>query len=252
MLRLVGMIYGLACYAIGVASLLLLIFAANNHMGIFGSEELLSLNMDTPNGTPSQMPLIVNIGLLLLFGVQHSVMARPGFKAMITRLLPDNWERSTYVLATGIVTIALVQYWQPMAGTIWQVQNESARLAINVVFYFGWAITFIATFLLNHFHLFGLQQSFKTNDPEAGSKEFKTPFLYSIVRHPIQTGVFIAMISTPDMTMSRAVLAAGMLVYMFIGLKYEERDLISEFGETYTDYIKRVPGVIPFLKGSGK
>jgi len=245
MLRLIGMLYGSICYILGVLSLVAFIFFANNHMSIFGVEALNSLNIDVLNTAPASSPLLINIGLLLLFSIQHSVMARPAFKAKLTKIIPASWERSTYVLATAIVLLAIVQYWQPMIGSLWHVENESGRLALTILYYFGWTVTFLATYMLNHFHLFGLQQSFKSHDPDAGTKEFKTPLFYKIVRHPIQTGVVIAMIATPDMTYSRAVLAVGMIVYIVIGLIYEERDLIAEFGDTYRDYKKRVPSVIP-------
>jgi len=251
MMRIIGMLYGLICYLLGVFSLVLFIFVANNHIGIFGIDSLLSLNIDQLNGSPSLYPIAVNIGLLALFGIQHSVMARPGFKTLLARILPTTWERSTYVLATAIVVIALVQYWQPITGSLWHIENEGARTALNTLFYIGWLITFLATYMLNHNHLFGLQQSFKSTDPDAGAKEFKTPLFYRFVRHPIQTGVVIAMLATPDMTMGRAMLAAGMIIYIVIGLYFEERDLIAEFGDTYRDYKKRVPAVLPFMKGRG-
>ena len=244
-MRIIGMLYGLLSYLLGMLSLIVFVFAANNHMGIFGIETLLPLNIDQFNGAPSSYPLLVNIGLLVLFGLQHSIMARPGFKAKLVAILPASLERSTYVLATAIVTIALVQYWQPMAGSLWHVENEIGRQILNILFYTGWLITFLATYMLNHYHLFGLQQSFRSNDPDAGSKEFKTPFFYKFVRHPIQTGVAIAMLAAPDMTAGRALLAAGMLLYIAIGLYFEERDLITEFGDTYRDYKKRVPALFP-------
>ena len=244
-MRIIGMMYGLLSYLLGIFSLIILIFAANNHMGIFDVETLLPLNIDQFNGAPSRYPLLLNIGLLALFGLQHSIMARPGFKAKLVAVLPASLERSTYVLATAIVIIALVQYWQPMAGSLWHVENELGRQILNILFYTGWLITFLATYMLNHFHLFGLQQSFRSHDPDAGSKEFKTPLFYKLVRHPIQTGVAIAMLATPDMTTGRAVLAAGMLLYIAIGLYFEERDLITEFGDTYRDYKTRVPSLFP-------
>jgi protein-S-isoprenylcysteine O-methyltransferase Ste14 len=250
MIKLIGMLYGLVCYILGVASLVLIILFANNHMGVLGMESLTSLNISEPNGPPLGNPVLINIGLLLLFSIQHTVMARPGFKAVLTKVLPESWERSTYVLATAIVILALVQYWQPMNASIWSVQNETARIAINIVFYLGWVVTLLATYMINHFHLFGLQQSFKPGDPDSGSKEFRTPMFYQFVRHPIQTGVVIGMIAAPDMTTGRALLAVGMFIYIAVGLYYEERDLIAEFGDTYRDYKKRVPGVIPFLKRS--
>ena len=251
-MRIFGMLYGLVSYFLGIISLILFIFAANSHFGIFGIEALVPLSIDQNYGPSIGSPLVTNIALIVLFGLQHSIMARPAFKEKLTAFLPRSMERSTYVLATAIVTITLVVFWQPMAGSLWRIEGENGRLALNVVFYFGWMVTFLATYMLNHFHLFGLQQSFKSHDPDAGAKEFKTPLFYKLVRHPIQTGVAIAMLATPDMTTDRAVLALGMLIYIFVGLHYEERDLIAEFGDTYRDYKKRVPALIPFIRlGSG-
>ena len=248
-MRILGMLYGLTCYFLGIFSLVLFIFAANNHFGIFGLEALLPLNIDQNYGSLIESPLATNIALLALFGLQHSVMARPAFKEKLTAFLPASIERSTYVLATALVTILLVIFWQPMDGGLWHIENENGRLVLNILFYFGWLVTFLATYMLNHFHLFGLQQSFKSEDPDAGAKEFKTPLFYKLVRHPIQTGVVIAMLATPDMTTGRAILALGMLIYIAIGLHYEERDLIAEFGDTYRDYKKRVPALLPSFRG---
>jgi protein-S-isoprenylcysteine O-methyltransferase Ste14 len=245
------MLYGLLCYLVSLMGLSLFVLFANNHVGVLGIEGWTSLNIDQLNGPPADYPLLINLGLLLLFGLQHSVMARPSFKAALTRLIPASWERSTYVLATSVVLLAMVQYWQPMQGGLWEVENATARVAIQTAYFCGWGITVLATFMLNHFHLFGLQQSFRSDDPDAGTKEFKTPLFYAMVRHPIQTGVVIAMLATPDMTTSRAILAGGMLVYVAVGLYFEERDLLDYFGDTYRDYKRRVPGVIPFLRLPG-
>jgi len=241
------MAYGLICYVLGVASLVLFILFANNHIGILLPEHA-SLGIDHANTAPMSMPLLVNIGLIALFGLQHTVMARQSFKSRLVALLPQAAERSTYVLMTAVVILVMVQYWQPMTGSIWHVEGETARMVITGIFYFGWAFTLAATYMLNHNHLFGLQQSFKPHDPDAGAKEFVTPMFYKVVRHPIQTGVLIAMLATPDMTMGRATLAVGMIVYILIGLYYEERDLIAEFGNTYRDYKKRVGGLLPRLR----
>jgi protein-S-isoprenylcysteine O-methyltransferase Ste14 len=225
------------------------ILFANNHLGLLGIPELLSLNIDQLNGSPSEFPLVINLVLLLLFGVQHSVMARGPFKDWLTRLMPESCERSTYVLMTGVVMLLIVQFWQPMTAVIWRAESDVLRGILTGLYFAGWTITFAATFMLNHFHLFGLQQSFMHSDPDAGAKVFKTPLFYRLVRHPIQTGVVVAMVATPDLTVGRAVLGGGMLVYVAIGLYYEEKDLLAFFGDTYRDYKSRVPGVIPGLKG---
>ena len=246
-MRIISMAYGLFAYLLGVGSLVLFILFANNHIGVV-LPQYASLGIDHANGAPFSNPLLVNLSLIALFGFQHSVMARPGFKKILNQMIPAGLERSSYVLMTAVVTLLLVQHWQPMAGSVWAVENHAGRLALTSLYYVGWMITFLATYLINHFHLFGLQQSFHPNDPDAGAKTFVTPFFYKLVRHPIQSGIFIAMLATPDMTMGRAVLASGMIVYIFIGLMFEERDLIAEFGDTYRDYKKRVPALLPWFK----
>jgi protein-S-isoprenylcysteine O-methyltransferase Ste14 len=242
--RILMGLYGLTCYLIGTGSLVLLILFANNHIAALGYNWLNSLAIDTLNSTPAENPLLINIGLLLLFGIQHSVMARPWFKTIITHIIPERIERSTYVLATGIVIIALVQFWQPMTASIWHIENTTLRTGLNILYYGGWVISLLATHMINHYHLMGLQQSM-TQREEATVKEFVTPMLYKFVRHPIQTGVLIALYATPDMTIGRAVFALGVTVYILVGLYFEERDLIREFGQTYKDYKARVGGLLP-------
>lgn len=247
-MKILGYLYGASCYLLGVGSLVAFILFANNFMGLLDME---ALNIDRNGDAGTGIALAVNLALLALFGIQHSVMARPGFKSTLTQFVPSHLERSTYVLATAVVTGAIVLYWQPMTASLWHVENETARILITVVYFLGWTITLAATFMLNHFHLFGLQQSFKPDHADAGTKVFQTPMLYAIVRHPIQTGVVIGMLATPDLTVGRAVLAAGMLIYVAIGLYFEERDLIDEFGDTYRDYRKQVPALFPGPRRKG-
>ena len=139
----------------------------------------------------------------------------------------------------------MIFYWHPLPDLVWQVEGETARLIINVVFWAGWLITFLATQMIDGLHLMGVKQSFNADSPDSGTKNFVTPAFYKLVRHPIQTGVIIAMIATPDMTVGRLILAIGVIAYVFVGLFYEERDLIAEFGDTYRDYKKRVPALFP-------
>ena len=246
--KIISYLYGLMGYALGMVALVGLIFFTNSHMGVFGIDALLPLNANQQMVDLAINPILLNVLLVALFAVQHSIMARPAFKTKLTKVIPSHLERSTYMIGTALVTFVLIYYWQPIEGNIWVVQDETYRNVLNTAFYFGWIFTTLATFMINHFHLFGLQQSFNGDNPDAGSKVFRTPMFYKIVRHPIQTGVAIARVSTPDMTYDRAILAAGMLVYIAIGLRYEEADLMDEFGETYGDYKKRVSSVIPFLK----
>ncbi len=248
MSRIIIMAYGLISYILGVASLVLFILFANNHIGLL-LPDYISLGIDHANTAPVSpaMAFAINVGLIALFGLQHTVMARQTFKSRLVALLPQAAERSTYVLMTAVVILVMVQYWQPMTSTIWSVEGETARLIITIAYFFGWGFTLAATYMINHNHLFGLQQSFKPDNPDAQAKEFVTPMFYKVVRHPIQTGVLIGMLATPDMTVGRATLAAGMIVYILIGLYYEERDLLDEFGDTYRDYKARVGGLLPRL-----
>lgn len=242
MMRFIGMLYGVVCYILGLTALIAFVLFANNFFGFVG-EKYVSLNIDAFNSRPSDYPVLMNLGLLLLFALQHSVMARPAFKRIITKVLPTHLERSTYVLATAVVLVPLIQFWQPMiADSLWSVESPTYRALIQAAYFMGFGVTVAATYMLNHNHLFGLQQA---AGRDMLDKEFRTPFLYRHVRHPIQTGVLIAMLATPDMTFGRALLAAGMIVYIFIGLYFEERDLITEFGDAYLDYKKRVPALIP-------
>ncbi len=242
-------LYGLFAYILGLVSLVAFTLFANNgfvHVGIWLDNPTLgAFSIDVPALGYTDYPLMFNIGLLLLFGLQHSVMARPGFKAGFTKIVPRAAERSSYVLATALVLFAMIFYWHPMVGLVWQVDAEWARTGIHILYWVGFLITFLATQMIDGMHLMGVKQSFSPDDPDKGTKNFVTPGFYKLVRHPIQTGIVIAMIATPDMTVGRLTLAVGMLVYVGIGLYYEEKDLIGEFGDTYRDYKTRVPALFP-------
>lgn len=240
-------VYAGICYILGLASLVGFLLFANNLFGLTFGDQYASLDIDHYNNTPSNHPALINVALIALFGLQHSVMARPWFKAFLTKIIPERLERATYVLMTAAVLLPLIQFWQPMTGSaLWTVSDLTARSAITALYLSGYAITVAATYMLNHNHLFGLQQAMGTGAME---KEFRTPLFYKYVRHPIQTGVLIAMLATPDMTYGRALLAGGIIAYIFIGLYFEEKGLIAEFGDTYRDYRKRVPALVPLLKG---
>ncbi len=194
--------------------------------------------------------LIVNLGLVALFGIQHSVMARPGFKEALTKIVPAASERALYVLGSVVVLWAIFAFWQPMPSVVWSASSEWLVYALWGLFFTGWGIVFIATWLLNHFELFGLQQAWsdftgKPVDPPS----FRDPLFYKLVRHPIYTGFLIAFWAIPTMTVGHLVFALGMTVYIVIGVRYEERDLLSALGPVYQDYRRRVGMVIP---GIGK
>ena len=186
--------------------------------------------------------------LLLLFAVQHSVMARPAFKEKLTQFIPEAAERSTYVLASSLLLIALFAFWQPIGGTVWNVDNPVLRNAINVVFGFGFALVFVATLLINHFDLFGLRQValYLAGKPYT-YLEFRTPLFYRYVRHPLYVGWLIAFWATPTMTGAHLLFAALTSAYILTAIRWEERDLVIVHGSKYQDYQKRVPKLIPSL-----
>lgn len=241
MSRVLAIPVALLCYAAFFASFLYLIaFTA-------GLDQLPTHVDKGLTATPAVAALI-DLGLIAFFGIQHSVMARPGFKAAWTRMIPASMERSVYCLAAAVCLTILFAFWHPIEGTIWSVANEGARMAIWALFLLGWTILFIATWLISHFELFGLAQAWRHSRRIAPSQQpFRTPFLYSWVRHPIYSGFLLAFWATPDMTYGHLLFAIGMSVYIFIGIAHEERDLVSHFGDEYSDYRKRVGSVIPGL-----
>ena len=190
----------------------------------------------------------INFALLLLFGLQHSVMARPKFKQWLKTYMDPSIERATYCLATGLVIGFMCCMWQPMQGMVWSIDSTVGIGVTRAIDAVGWTIMLIATFNIDHFELFGLRQAYTQFTGRPMSRMlFKMAGLYKWVRHPIQTGLLIGMWAVPQASMSHLMLAGGMTVYVFIGLYFEEKDLIREFGQTYRDYIKKVGKVIPFV-----
>ena len=204
--------------------------------------------LDSPATSPAGTALLIDLALLALFAVQHSVMARKGFKAWWTRIVSPVVERSTYVLASNLALGALVWHWQPIEGTVWSVQDPTAVTAIQAVFWFGWGLLLLATFLINHFELFGLRQVFARLVGSAiPEQEFRTPFLYKHVRHPIYLGFVLGMWATPEMTLGHLLFAAGATGYIFVGIWFEERDLIAHFGDRYLAYREQAGMLFPRL-----
>jgi len=190
--------------------------------------------------------IAVDLALIALFGVQHSVMARPGFKAGWTRIVPKPIERSIYMLLASLCLILLFLFWRPLPSILWSVSTPTAAYALWALFGLGWAIVLISTFLLNHFELFGLQQVW--NHAEGSGEQapvFRTPLFYKRVRHPLYSGFVLAFWAIPVMTLGHALLAAGMTVYILIAIRYEERDLVGLFGTVYQDYRQRAGMLIP-------
>jgi methanethiol S-methyltransferase len=241
----IGFLYGVLAYAFFLATF-------GYAIGFVGNLPLLPKTIDS--GAPASLAeaLIVNVVLLGLFAVQHSVMARRGFKRWWTRIVPESVERSTFVLAATAVLALLLWQWRPIAEpVIWNVDNPIGRVVLHLMFWVGWAVLLISTFLINHFELFGLRQALaRLLRREIPAPEFHTPLFYRHVRHPIYLGFVIAFWSTPQMSAGHLLFAIATTGYIFIGIWFEERDLIAQFGTRYRVYREQVGMLIPrFGKG---
>lgn len=191
---------------------------------------------------------IVDLALVLGFGLQHSIMARQGFKRRWTRIVPEPVERATYVLAASLTLGAVILLWQPMPGLVWTAQGTGAALVLWCVFAFGWATVLFTTFLIDHFELFGLRQAWSYASGRSLPKAtFKTPNLYRLVRHPMQLGFIIAFWAAPTMSVDRLVVAVLLTAYIVVALVFEEQDLVAAFGDEYRRYQQRVPKLLPRL-----
>lgn len=203
-----------------------------------------------PSGLAGAPAALVNIGLLLLFGLQHSIMARQGFKRALTKLVPWPAERSTYVLATVVILVLTYALWIPMPATVWSVSSPIWSGVLTALFFVGFGIVFISTFLINHFELFGLMQGWFRFEGKATPKpQFVTPLLYKFVRHPLYLGFIIAFWATPQMSVGHLLFAAVWTAYMLIAIGYEERDLTALFGDQYRRYMAETPAILPFGRG---
>jgi protein-S-isoprenylcysteine O-methyltransferase Ste14 len=209
---------------------------------------LVPKSIDAAPGMPLGTALLVDLGLLALFAVQHSVMARPGFKRWWTRIVPEPAERSTYVLLSSAALIAMFAFWQPLGGMVWNVEAPVARALLYALFAFGFGLVLVSTFLINHFDLFGLRQVWlhllgKPYRPV----EFRMPWIYRYIRHPLYLGWFFAFWATPTMSVTHLVFAIVTTAYILIAIQIEEADLIDAHPE-YVEYRRRVPMLVPFLK----
>jgi protein-S-isoprenylcysteine O-methyltransferase Ste14 len=241
--RLTIFLYGVACYAVFFATFLY----AVGFIGNFAVPRTL----DGAPGASFTASLLVDLGLLGLFAIQHSVMARPAFKRWFTRLVPESAERSTYVLLSSLALIAMFAWWQPLGGMVWTVIDPTLRGVIWGAFAFGWLLVLVSTFLINHFDLFGLRQVWlQLLGRPYTQLAFGTPGPYRLVRHPLYVGWFFAFWATPTMTLSHLVFAIATTAYILIAIQLEERDLVGHFGDTYRDYKQRVPMLIPFTRRS--
>ena len=239
MSRTLTMLFAIVCYAIFFATFLYLIVFVGD----------LALGVRTVDVGPEAAPLtaaVIDVALIALFGLQHSVMARPAFKARWTRIVPPPAERSVYVLAASIALMIIFIGWHPIGQIVWNVTNPLLKGVIWAVFWIGWATVLISTFLINHFELFGLQQAwFNMRGRQAEKPELRQPMFYRWVAHPLYAGFFLAFWAAPEMTLGHLLLAAGVSVYMLIAIQYEERDLTNLFGEDYRRYRSGVGGLVP-------
>jgi protein-S-isoprenylcysteine O-methyltransferase Ste14 len=188
----------------------------------------------------------IDAGLLTLFAVQHSVMARKWFKEWWTRIVPKPIERSTYVLFSSLALIVLFALWRPLGGVIWSVEDPAGQIVLRSLFAFGWGLVLVSTFLINHFDLFGLRQVWRylLGQPES-SLRFTTPGPYKLVRHPLYVGWLFAFWMTPVMTSAHLLFSVATTAYILLAIQFEERDLVREHGETYEKYRRSVPMLVP-------
>ena len=233
--------FALVAYAIFFATFLYLI-------GFVGNLADLPVTVDKGPAGPIAAAVITDVVLIALFGVQHSVMARQGFKRAWTRTVPRPIERSVYVLFASAALIVLFSFWRPIQGTVWDVTNPLGQTVLWALFVSGWGVVLLSTFLINHFELFGLQQAWlHLQGREAAPPTFRQPLLYKWVRHPLYAGFFLAFWSTPHMSYGHLLLAVGMSIYMLIAISFEERDLVGYFGRDYEEYRGRVGMLLPWI-----
>ena len=237
MSRLIVFLYGVASYFIGVLGLVCIIAVLARVMpwGFLSDARM-------ENSTS----IAWDFFLVFVWGVIHSIMARPSFKSWMTKIIPEAAERSTYVLIAGLTSIALTGYWQNIDGYLWQLESGNLATILWVIFAFGWVFLLASTFAINHFDLFGLRQVyFNLKKQERPPLNFVKRAMYAYIRHPIQTGVLIGVWVTPIMSVTQVILSIGFTAYIFIGLWYEERDLIAAHGDDYIQYKTQAGKVLP-------
>jgi protein-S-isoprenylcysteine O-methyltransferase Ste14 len=240
--RLIAFVYGVVSYVVFFATFL---YA----LGFVGNL-LVPKSLDAGPVGPLGTALLVDLGLLAVFALQHSVMARPAFKRLWTRIVPTEVERSTYVLASSLALLLLFWQWRPLGGEVWNVQEPTGRALLYAGFAFGWLLVLISTFLISHFDLFGLRQVWlHLRGLPYRPLRFRTPGLYNLVRHPLYVGWLFAFWSTPTMTATHLLFALATTAYILIAIRFEERDLVAAHPE-YAGYSRRVPMLIPRVGAS--
>jgi len=239
--RIIAFSYGIVCYA---AFLLVFLYAIGFVAGI-----VVPKTIDAGAGSVAWLALVVDLALLGLFALQHSVMARPAFKRWWTRLVPKSVERSTFVLASSAALALLFWQWRPIPAVVWNIQNAAGRDLIWALAAAGWLTVFLATFMISHAHLFGVSQVWsRLLGREARAPQFQTKWLYGHLRHPLMLGFLVAYWAAPSMSAGHLIFAAASTGYILMAtLLFEERDLERFIGEPYREYRRRVPAFIPRL-----
>ncbi len=236
--KFIALVYGIASYLLAVAVIVYFIGFEENTLVPKGIDDGVAGTVVTA--------VVINLALFALFVVQHTIMARPGFKEKWTKIVPQPVERSTFVLFAALIVILLMWQWRPIEGVVWNVENEIAVNLLIALNFVGWAIFFWATFLIDHFELFGVKQVFNNlRGAPPPSKAFKKPVLYKLCRHPMMLGFLIAFWATPSMSAGHLFFTAGITAYIFMGIWFEERDLVVALGERYKVYQQQIPKLLP-------
>lgn len=240
-MRTLALLYGVICYVIFLISFLYAIGFVGNLV--------VPKTLDSGAEAGLGIAIAINLFLLSIFALQHSIMARPSFKKAWTKIVPEPVERSTYVLFSSAALILLFALWEPIGGTIWNVENPTAVAILYGMFGFGWVLVLVSTFLIDHFDLFGLRQVWLFfRGKEYTHLPFATPGPYKLIRHPLYMGWFFAFWSTPTMTVAHFLFAVVTTIYILLAIQFEERDLKKFLGQAYVDYCDKVPMIIPFTK----
>lgn len=238
MKRVAILIYGIIAYCLFFTTFLYLIG--------FTGDLFVPKTVDGQLTVPLWQAVLTNLSLIVLFGLQHSIMARSWFKKWWTQFVPEVMERSTYLIFTCIVLILMFVFWQPMGGQIWKIENEILGGILLALFTLGWITVLVSSFLINHFDLFGLRQVwFYFKKQPYTPLPFDTPLLYKMVRHPLYLGLLLGFWCAPSMTVTRLFFAIGLSIYIFLAIQWEEKDLLIHFGEKYRQYMKNVPMIFP-------
>jgi protein-S-isoprenylcysteine O-methyltransferase Ste14 len=239
--RLLILFYAIVSYAVFFVSFLYSLGFVGNY--------LVPKSIDVGSAANWSEAIVVDLLLLGIFAIQHSIMARPAFKRWSAKFFPEASQRSTYVLLSSLIQLLLFWQWRPIPIHIWHVEGMAASLLIGV-YWLGWLIMLASTFMIDHFDLSGLRQAFSAmRGAELPGQSFRTPLLYKIVRHPIMLGLLLAFWATPEMTAGHLLFAIMTTAYILVGVQFEERDLIAEFGTTYQQYRRRVPMLLPRIFG---